>query len=342
MINYNSKIFITGATGFLGSYVVRTLLARGYKNLYGLRRSHSDMSLIGDAADKVEWIIGDVLDVPLLYEVLSGKDAVVHIAATVTFDPSRKKEMQAVNIEGTANIVHASLANNIKKLVHVSSIAALGRAKEVIEVDEKTSWVKSKSNTFYGKTKHHAELEVWKGQAEGLNTLIVNPSLIIGAGNWSSSSCTLFDKIYKGLSHYPKGTNGVVDVRDVAFGISEALEKDLSGERIILSAENLPYKSILNQIATNLGVKGPDKPLTRTKRTLAWIFEWLRSKVQGLPPIFTRESVRSTATTCYYDNQKSIDLLGMKYRPINQVIEDTSKAFLSDMKSGKAFSILPL
>ena len=175
-------VFVTGATGLVGSHLVQALVQQG-KPVRALYRSVIP-SFAG--ADKVQWVQGDILDVITLDEALIGVEQVYHCAAVVSFNPKRAEELYQVNVEGTANVVNASITAGVQKLLFVSSVAALGRMREGSAIDENMQWSPKANNSEYGRTKYLAEMEVWRGIGEGLKAVIVNPTIILGAGDWNS------------------------------------------------------------------------------------------------------------------------------------------------------------
>ena len=253
------------------------------------------MHLVQDVIDQVEWVEGDILDVSFLEEAMNGVTHVYHAAAMVSFAPEDVEMMMKVNINGTANIVNASLAEGIEKMVHVSSISSLGRFEHQPHITEKSSWQTSKLNTNYAISKFNSECEVWRGMEEGLSAVIVNPSVILGSGYWNSGSCALFKKIWDGLKYYPTGATGFIDVRDVARAIVELMESNIHSERFILNAENKSFRDFFTKVAKHLDKKAPSIAVTPLLRALAWRGEWLRAKITGVRPIVTRETVRTSA-----------------------------------------------
>lgn len=340
MFSTKSKIFITGATGFVGSYIVRKLLECGYENLYCLIRKASDRSLIADFFEQVVWLEGDILDMPLILEQTEGMEIVIHAAAQVTFGTKEKKKMIDTAMIGTANLVNASLDNDVKKFIHISSIAAIGRKKKVEHIDEKLLFSHSEFDTTYGLSKFLAEQEVWRGHAEGLSTIILNPSMILGAGNWEESSTQLYKKIYEGLQYYPSGINGWVDVKDVANAVALSINSHLDGKRFIISAENLSYKSVFEKIAANLNVNGPSKGMSNFWAAVIWRVESIRSFLMGTKPIITKETIKSTSVSSYYDNTSSKTYLGLTYTPIDETIAESCTTFLSTFPKGQKWGIV--
>lgn len=323
MKNNEPLVLITGATGFVGSYLSRLLLKKGYR-VRSLKRADSKMDMLGKVANQIEWITGDVLDIVSLEDAMEGVDHLYHCAAMVSYDPKYRQRMMDINVEGTANVVNVALFREIKKMVYISSIAALGKSRHGELVSEQTKWERDKKNTAYSLSKYLAEQEAWRGFAEGLNTAIVNPSIVIGAGRWNQSSVRLFKQVWDGLKFYPQGSNGFVDVRDVARMAVQLMESDISGQRFIANGGNLPFRNLFSQIATGLGRALPAIKVTPLIGSIAWRASWLQSVFTGKSPLLTKESVRSAATTVGYDNEKSKTILDFSYTPLSQTVQETT------------------
>lgn len=333
----SKKVFVTGATGFLGSYLTRLLLEKGYE-VSASKRSSSKMDLLQDVHSKIKWIDGDILDVSFLDKAIKGMDLVFHCAAIVSFSPKDVEKMMAINVEGTANIVNLCLHHQVKKLIHVSSIAAIGRTKHEISVTEGTTWQESELNTSYAKSKFFAEQEVWRGHSEGLNIGIVNPSIILGAGYWDSGSCKLFPTVHKGLKFYPIGSTGFVDVRDVAQSMFAIARSEISGERYIINGSNVPYQQLFNMMADGLNVKRPYIKVNPLLRALSWRVEKLKGMITGKHPLITKDTALLSSLSYQYINTKSIEELGIKYTPLGITVKDSCHLFQSHLKSGKIHS----
>jgi len=336
------KIFVTGGTGFVGSYLLRYLVQKGYTNIRALKRSTSKMDLVASIQDKIEWVEGDILDLPFLEEVMVDIDQVYHCAAMISFVPSDADKMLQINEGGTENIVNTSLLLGIKKLVHLSSIAAIGREQYGKVISEKTKWQTDKTNSNYAKSKYAAEMQVWRGIAEGLNAAILNPSVILGSGFWKNGSTEIFNLYGKGFPFYSDGANGFVDVRDVAKMAILLMNSDITAERFLLNAENLPFQKIFNQISTKAGVKAPYFKINAFLSGIAWRLIWILSKITGKTPSITKESVQSALGTNRYDNQKSVTTFNYQYLPIEQTIDETVSQFLEAQKEGGKAKVLPL
>ncbi len=318
----SKKVFVTGATGLVGSHLVPLLLEKGY-DVRASKRESSNMDLAQSFVDKIEWVVGDILDVPFLEDVLKDVDWVFHCAAMVSFSPRKVQQMMDVNVTGTANLVNISLHHTIEKFIHTSSIAAIGRPISHTDmITEKTKWQESSMNSFYAKSKFQAELEVWRGFAEGLPVIIANPSVILGKGHWDTGSSRLFSNVKNGLKVYPPGSTGFVDVRDVAEALLLLAEKNIIGERFILNGTNAPYKDFLDSTAQELGVKPPSIKITPLLQALSWRVEKVRSFFTGKSPLVTKETAQLACSTYQYSNEKS-KAIGITYRNLDDTIRHT-------------------
>ena len=338
----NKTILVTGGTGLLGSYLLRYLVRDGHQNIRAIKRANSSMALVEEVKDKIEWIDCDILDIPLLEDVMRGVQQVYHCAGMVSYQSKDRNLMYQVNVEGTANIVNLALDEGIEKLVHVSSIAALGRRKGLVETDENNRWEKSERNSQYGISKFQGEQEVWRGIAEGLNAIIINPSIIMGSGFWDRGSAKFYKTISKGYPFYATGGSGFVDVRDVCLLMMEMMESDIVAQRFIANSENLPYKKVFDIIAKSIDCKPPSMPLNKLIGGLAWRVEWLRSKLTGGWAVVTKETVSNSFHKHIFQNQKSIDTFDFEYTPYEQTAVEVGRQFLEAEKNGMAPKVLPL
>ena len=349
-------IFITGCTGLLGSHLVATLICKQQietesislsvnKSISSesvsvsvstvrvklLCRRNSDLSLLNEVLKRygfnevpsnIEFVYGDVLDYDILEEAMKDVDEVYHCAAVVSFDPSDKGSLMRVNVEGTRNMVNAALQCGVKKFCHVSSIAALGRSLEGEPINEESPWSQSKNNSVYSISKHEAEMEVWRGIAEGLNATIVNPSLILGAGRWDSSSCELFNVIAKGFPFYTTGINGFVDVKDVARAMIMLMGNNRFGQRYCLNGALISYQYLFNLMAHNFNVKAPYIKVGKGLSEVAWRVFWLIGKLQGKKPLITKETARTATRKYSYSSEKIINELNFQFTPIEESIKE--------------------
>jgi len=334
-------IFVTGGTGFLGSYLLRYLVTQDVQ-IRALKRTTSSMALVKDIVNQIEWIEGDILDVSCLMNAMKNVDQVYHCAAIVSFEQKTFDTMMQVNVEGTANIVNIALKSKIKKLVYISSIAAIGRIKNQKNINEKTQWQASKINSQYAISKYLAEQEVWRGIAEGLNAAMINPSVILGSGFWKQGTGRIFLQVWKGLRFYPIGGSGYVDVRDVAKISIQLMESDVHSERFIINGNNLSYKELFTTIAYALGKKEPTIKVAPFLQGIAWRVAWLISKLTRTNSLLTRESAALVAETFIYDNTKSIAQFNLTYTPIQNTIKETAQQFLEASKNDFHPAYLPL
>jgi nucleoside-diphosphate-sugar epimerase len=333
----SKKILVTGGTGFLGAYIIRELLSRGY-SVRAIRRNISLPSYIEkEILEKAEWVDGDILDVISLEDAMEGIDTVIHSAAIVSFMKKDRARMYQVNVEGTANVVNMALEKNVRRMIHISSVAALGRTMRGGHVDEEKKWEESKVNTHYAKSKQKAELQVWRGISEGLEGVILNPSTILGYGDWNNGSCAIFRNIYKGFSWYTPGINGFVDVEDVARIAVMMIENNISGERYIVNSDNWPFRKLQDNIAQGFGKKGPVRGAGPFILGLAWRSERAKSFFTGKKPLLTKESVRVGLSKTYFDNEKILAALpGFQFRPLEESIRQACDKYLQNHTTHKS------
>lgn len=325
-------VLVTGGTGFLGAYIIKELLEKGHA-VRALRRSSTLPKFI-DAGllDKVEWVDGDILDVVSLEDAMDGIDSIIHSAAVVSFHKKDRPEMYQVNVDGTANVVNIALEKNIRRLVYISSVAALGRTAGGGTVDEDKKWEDSKVNTHYAKSKYKAELEVWRGMAEGLTAVILNPSTILGYGDWNSSSSSIFKNVYNEFKWYSPGINGFVAVEDVARAAVLLMESEITEQRFVVNGDNWPFKRLLDTMAVSLGKKKPTRETTYFLLNVAWRWEAVKAYFSKKKPLLTRETGRVAHSKTYFSNRKILAALpGFQFTSLDAAIGDASKKYLADL-----------
>ena len=293
-------ILVTGASGLVGSHLVKELTRQG-KTIKALYQNSPPLEGLGEA---VTWIKGNILDVVFLEEVMQDIKQVYHCAAAVSFNPKKKNLLYTTNVEGTMNVVNACLDARVQKFLYVSSVAALGKTKTGILVNEKMNVIEEIGDSTYAKTKFLAEMEVWRGIGEGLNAVIVNPSIILGAGNWDNGSSEIFQTIYKEFPWYTDGVSGFVYVQDVVHAMMMLMNSDIHAERFILNTENIAFKEVFDYIANNFGKRAPHKKVTPFLAELVWRAEKIRSKLTKKDPLLTKETARAAQEKRYFDNSK--------------------------------------
>ena len=320
-------VLITGITGLVGSFTARRFLEAGYK-VAGLKRANSDLLLLQDIENQIVWHEGDILDVMSLEKAMTSIEYVIHTAAIVSFAPKDRAVMFKTNLEGTANVVNLCLEKNIKKLCFVSSVAALGRSipnenkgQNVISINEKATWEESPLNSNYAKTKYLAEMEVWRAEAEGLNCVVVNPSLILGEADWNKSSTQLLKYVFDEHKFYPQGNLNYVDVLDVAECIFKLTISDISGEKFILSADEITYKDFFEKVALKFHKKAPSTLLPKSLTSIIWRLEAIRSLFTGNAPLITKETALSSSHSFEYQNDKIKQTLGFEFKNLDESLD---------------------
>jgi dihydroflavonol-4-reductase len=316
-------ILVTGGAGLLGKELITQLLLQGKQ----VRAIYNKTRLADFHSENLQQMQCDILDVIGLEEAMRTVEQVYHCAAMVSFNPRHKQQMFKINIEGTANVVNAALDAGVKKMLYVSSVAALGRIRENEPINETMNWTEETSNSAYGQSKYLAEMQVWRGIGEGLDAVMVNPVIILGPGDWNSGSSQLFKSVYEGFPWYATGKTGFVDVRDVAKAMIQLMDSNVSAERFIISAENLTYADAFNLMAKAFDKKPPRKKVTPLLAKIVWRLEALKSFFTGKDPLITRETALTALATVHFDNSKLKKFLpDFKYRRIEDSIADTCAA----------------
>jgi nucleoside-diphosphate-sugar epimerase len=331
-------VFVTGGTGLLGAHVLLELLSRG-KDVRALKRSNSDVEKMKSVFafylnsraqvefNKITWVDGDLLDISSLEEAIDGCSEVFHCAAKVSFIKKDFDEMWRVNKIGTENIVNVCLAKKVAHLCYISSTATIGKNQEHPLNTEKDKWIKEKDNSNYSVTKYSAEMEVWRGIEEGLKAVILNPSVILGPGNWNESSISIFKVIKKRLKFYTSGENAFVDARDVATIAVELTDRRAHAERYLVVAENMTFKDLFNLIAQKFKVKPPSVLVKPWMARLAWktegILRFLFQRKQNI----TRETARSSMSINRYSNEKVKAALNFQFISVENSVINAVKYF---------------
>ena len=336
-MNNNSKglVLVTGGTGFLGAWLIKELLDNGYAVRATRRSDHLPVFIPADVRTNVEWVSTDILDVVGLETAMEGVDAVIHSAAKVSFSARERKQLFKTNVEGTADVVNVALENDIKRFIYISSVAALGRTGNGEHVTEEKKWTDSRYNTNYAISKFRGEMEVWRAIGEGLPAVIVNPSTMLGYGDWNNSSCRLFRTAYDEFPWYTEGVNGFVDVTDTARAIVGLLASDVTAERYILNGDNWTFRKVFDTMADGFGKKRPHREATPFLAALAWRMAGLKSSFTGRPSVLTRESARVARSKTFFDNSKILrQLPGFQFTPLEVSIRTACEAYLSGLKNG--------
>tara|TARA_B100001063_G_C16776354_1_gene565759 strand:+ start:1959 stop:2981 length:1023 start_codon:yes stop_codon:yes gene_type:complete len=337
-------ILVTGGTGLVGAHLLYKLVSNGknvraiYRREKTLKRVAHVFTYFSDDAenlfDKIDWVEADLNNIPKLQEAFEGVTYVYHCAAFVSFEPDKYLQLRKINIKGTANIVNLCVSHSIKKLCYVSSIAATGHHEDSSKlITEQTAWNPEDDNSVYAITKYGAELEVWRGTQEGIDAVIVNPGIILGAGYWKGgSSGNLFRRIHEGMNYYVNGVVGYVDVFDVVKAMISLMESSITNENYILVSENLSFKDFQYKVANALKVNPPKKEAKPWLLKLAWRADWLKHKLTGSRRSFTKHTAKSATSITKYDNSKIKNAIGFEFKPINQSIKEICELYLKDWK----------
>ncbi len=340
-------IFVTGGTGLVGTHLLFELTNSGQK-VKALKRKNSNLQQVlttfsrysekpQELFNQIEWVDGDILDYFQLERILEGVTEIYHCAAIVSFRSSERETMIHNNVEGTANLVNAAIENGVKKICHVSSIAALGRLQNGEPVTEETNWIPSKKVSGYSESKFFSEAEIWRGIEEGLDAIIVNPSIILGPANWNSGSAKLFKTIWDGMPFYTRGVTGYVDVRDVVRSMVQLMNSEVfetaKNQRYILNSENISFRELFSQIADTLEKPRPKYFSSNFLLGIVWraaVFAgWLTRK----PSAITRETVASSNEINRFDGSKITRLFNFQYIPISTSVKQTADFLKKDMSA---------
>jgi len=332
-------ILVTGGTGMLGSHLLSELTKYNSK-VKAIKRKNSNLSIIysvfkiynknyEELLKKIEWIDADITDYESIIEEFTDITEVYHCAAFVSFQKKDKNKIFETNIKGTANIVNACLEKKVNFLCYVSSVAALGHENELGFVDEGFTKINLKKTSKYSQSKYLAEYEVWRGISEGLNAVIVNPSVIIGLGNWSEGSASFIKTVHQGLKFYSNGITGFVDVIDVVSIMLELSKQKISGERFILNSENISYKKLFEIIADNLNCKAPSINANRFLLYTAFLLDRIGSILLFKKQKLSVDIINSAFSKSLYSSKKIEDKLNFKFLSISKSIEKTAKIYLT-------------
>ncbi len=333
-------IFVTGGTGLVGSHVLLELIKNGHKCV-ALKRKTSALNICkrvfnfyksDQLFSKINWYDGDINNIPSLQRGMSNCDLIIHCAAVVSFNTKDKELIKKINIEGTANVVNVALSLGVKKMCYVSSIATLGKSVNNELIDENSQFKFSSDVSFYAKSKYYAEQEVWRGSLEGLDVVIINPSVILGPGDWSKGSSQIFQKIYTGLKFYSPGSTGYVDVVDVSTASVKLLFSNIKNERFIINGVNISYRNCFNKIAVAMGKSQATIKVTPLLKEIAWRIEAIKAFVFNTNPLLTRETANTAMKQKKFSSEKIINKLKFTFTDFDTTINKYSKWFIADLK----------
>jgi nucleoside-diphosphate-sugar epimerase len=331
-------ILVTGGTGLIGSYLLHDLVAKGYE-VKAIRRESSRLDSVkrifnalgGDndlLFERIQWVEADLMDILSLEKVMEGVTDVYHCAAMVSFNPRRAREMITNNQEGTANMVNAALACQIRKFCHVSSVSALAKSPDQPYVTDESAWRSSKKDPPYAISKHESEREIWRGMSEGLHAVIVSPTIVIGYGDSSRDSGRLIPSLGRLSTFYTGGSNGMVGVRDVVRAMILLMESDISQERFVLNAGNRTFRELTAMVAKNMGRPLPRIRIPSALIGLLWRAEYLRSYLANSEPFITRATAVSARRKYFFDGNRICRFIDFEYTPLEEVVSEACRIYL--------------
>ncbi|AND63635.1 NAD-dependent epimerase [Flavobacterium covae] len=321
-------ILVTGATGLVGSHLILKLINSGekVKALFRTEKNKEKVKKVfehykkEDQFDKINWVLGDILDVPSLEFAFQDIVQVYHCAALVSFEPKEEEKLRRVNIEGTANVVNLSVDFGVQKLCYVSSIAALGDLKEYEhKITEETEWNPELPHSDYAISKYGAEMEVWRAYQEGLPVVIVNPGVVLGPLFWREGSGDIYNKVASQIPFYTKGGTGFVSVDDLVCIMKKLMKSPIVGQRFIVVSQTISYQEVTNLIAKKLNVKKPTILIRSYALRLAYTFDWLLG-LFGKTRVLSKDMIRTLQTMDNYDHSKIKETLKFEFKTIQDYL----------------------
>lgn len=327
-------ILITGTTGLVGTHLLAKLVENtNPKQIRALFRTMQKKEFCiatinriygnktAELTKQVDWVVADINAIPELEKSFRDVDFVYHCAGLISNNPSERKLLRKINIEGTANVVNLAIEYRVKKLCHVSSIATLGRKKgEKSYIDEETYRENLNNSSYYSIAKYGGEMEVWRATQEGLDVVIVNPGVIIGEGFYTSGSGEIFKQVKNKFPFQIKKTTGFVGVVDVVNIMLICMNSQIKNERFIVVENNYVFNDIVKQIANQLEIKPPRFKLQQWMLYLYWLFEIVASRISNYKRKLSLDLIPTLLENNAYSNQKISEKLGYTFTPMSEVI----------------------
>ena len=334
-------ILLTGGTGLLGSHLLLSLV-REHKEVVALKRPSSDLDEVKrvfgyhcgeeeltELFGRIRWVDADLLNQADMDQALQGVKQVYHCAAVVSFQPRDRQKIIRFNTDSTACMVNACLAAGVQKLLHVSSTSAIGRSPDGSPATESLIWAHTKTSTGYAESKFRSEMEVWRGMEEGLEAVIVNPSIILGPGFWERGSSTMFSRVAGGLKYAAPGITGYVGVHDVVSAMISLMKSDISGERFILSEGDYSYAKVFGMIGESLGISRDLKLATPSLLRSLSRLDSFAALFRGIR-LITSEHIRAAFGEAHFSSEKVQAAIDMKFTPLDQVIDKVAEHYRTD------------
>jgi len=332
-------ILVTGGTGFVGSHLLLELV-REHEEVVAIKRPSSDLEGVrrvfsyysgeaGELFKLIDWVDIDLMNAAEVERVMIDIDQVYHCAGMVSFQPRDARRMFDFNVRSTETLVDACLETGVERLLYVSSTSAIGRAPEGVPANESMIWARSKTSTAYSFSKFKSEMEVWRGIEEGLNGLIVNPSIIFGPGFWDRSISFMFSRVARGLKYATPGMTGYVGIRDVVAAMTQLMASGLSGERYILSAGDHTYAEIMEMIASAMGKPRKMKLLTPSTLSALARIDAVKGFFTGKRGL-TSEQAKTAFRQSMFSSEKIREAIGFEFTPVREVIERVAGYYRAD------------
>jgi dihydroflavonol-4-reductase len=326
-------IAVTGANGLLGKYIIERLLQAKLQVIAITRQSGSEKKIF--SSDLITERYADITDPITLTEALQGASCVIHTAAYVSLNPNASKKMIEVNVNGTSNIVDICLQLNIPRLIHISSVAALGKQKGITTIREESKWIAGEFNTDYAESKHMAELEVYRGLEEGLSIAIVNPSVILAPANWNRSSAKLFKFVWDEKPFYTEGQFNYVDARDVSELIYQLYQNNSNGQKYIASSGSVSFIDFFRKVAQRFNKKSPSININPFLIQVFAFLESIRCRITGGEPMVDGKALKNNREFFQYSNEKARNELKVTFRPLDETLDWCCSEYLQKITTNK-------
>lgn len=322
-------ILVTGATGFIGSHLMCHLAEKDIFPVAMFRHESNKNkvwklfeSQFKDAAerfDKIIWRKADFRDLPSLNAAFEGITYVYHCAGYISMAHKDVKKLLEINEKGSTYLIDLCLSHSIKKLVYVSSIAALGYDPSMSVIDENTPWDNNTDKSPYAYSKYGGEMEVWRGMEEGLDAVIVNPGIVLGNG---SPINKLLKRYQKGLRWYTPGYKAFVNIEDVIAVMDQLMHSKIEGERFILVSDNWSGKAVAQHLLESGNFGTRVKLIPRGFLNILWIMEHLIQLLGLRKRFLTRAIINGQYEQKNIDGGKIKSFLDFKYTPIVKLLND--------------------
>jgi dihydroflavonol-4-reductase len=320
------KIVVTGGTGFIGSRLVHRLAAQG-EDVHALVRASSDLASLEECLDKITLAYGDVTDPSSLFSAIEGADEVYHCAGITYMGDRKNPLLQRINVDGTQNVLDACHRAKVRRVVHVSSITAVGISGPNRKFDEESRWNFDMIDLEYARTKHAAEKIVAAEVKKGLDIVIVVPAFVFGAGDINFNAGRIIKDVYKRkMPFYPTGGICVVDVEIVVDCLIAAMKKGRTGERYIVGGDNVSFKELAQTIMQVTGVHQRSFPLPIWGAHLISFvlgFSRFSKERHRISKLFNMTMFTVASKFLYFDSSKAQRELGMRYEPFEKSIRRT-------------------